>query len=135
MNPEQLLYAKTHEWIEVVTDPSGENVATLGISSFALEALADLVFLSLPEAGSRVAAGEAVGEIESVKAVSDLVSPVDGEVVEVNTALLDNVSQLSDDPYEAGWLLKIKVTDLSGLSGLLDYAAYQKQCEEEMAGG
>jgi glycine cleavage system H protein len=69
--------------------------------------------------------------VESVKAVSDLFSPLDGEIVEVNTAVVDNVDRLSADPYDSGWLVKIKITDESGLSELLDYAAYQKQCEEE----
>ena len=82
MKPEQLLYAKTHEWVAVEPDSSGGKIATIGISAFAVESLTDLVFMQLPEVGRRVKAGEAFGEIESVKAVSDLYSPVSGEVVE-----------------------------------------------------
>ncbi len=131
MTPEQLLYTKSNEWVWVETDSSGAKIATMGLSAFAIEALTDLVFLDLPEVGRQLKAGEPLGEIESVKAVSDLMSPVDGEVVEVNTALADNLENIGDDPYETGWLVKIKFTDESGLSNLLDYAAYQKQCEEE----
>ncbi len=132
MTPEQLLYAKTHEWVHVETDPSGAKIATVGLSAFALEVLTDLVYIELPEVGREVEAGASFGEIESVKAVSDLFSPVDGEIVEVNPDVADGLERLADDPYEAGWLVKIKITDESGLSALLDYAAYQKQCEEEM---
>ena len=132
MTPEQLLYTKTHEWVDVQTDPSGTKVATVGLSAFALEALTDLVYVELPEVGRPVTAGEAFGEVESVKAVSDLYSPVDGEIVEVNTALVEQLEHLADDPYQTGWFVKIRITDESGLSELLDYAAYQKQCEEEM---
>jgi len=131
VTPEQLLYNKTHEWVLLDTDDQGTKIATMGISAFAIEALADLVYIELPEVGRRVKAGEPFGQIESVKAVSDLISPVDGEVVEVNAPLADNIEQLAADPYENGWLVKIKVADESGLSGLLDWAAYQKQCEEE----
>jgi len=132
MTPEQLLYAKTHEWVHVETDPSGAKIATVGLSAFALEVLTDLVYIELPEVGREVEAGASFGEIESVKAVSDLFSPVDGEIAEVNPDVADGLERLADDPYEAGWLVKIKITDESGLSALLDYAAYQKQCEEEM---
>ena len=132
MTPEQLLYAKTHEWVHVETDASGAKIATVGLSAFALEVLTDLVYVELPEVGRQVEAGAPFGEIESVKAVSDLVSPVDGEIVEVNPDVADRLDRLADDPYESGWLVKIKITDESGLSELLDYAAYLKQCEEEM---
>ena len=131
MTPEQLLYNKSHEWVCVETDASGAKVATMGISAFALELLTDLVFVDLPEVGSQLAAGETFGEIESVKAVSDLYCPVDGQVVEVNAQIVDKLDTLADDPYGAGWLVKIKITDESGLATLLDYAAYKKQCEEE----
>ena len=133
MTPEQLLYTKTHEWVEVKTDPSGAKIATVGISAFALEALTDLVYVELPEAGRQVKAGAPFGVIESVKAVSDLLCPVDGEIVEVNAELVDNLEGLANDPYDSGWFVKIKITDESSLSELLDFAAYQKQCEEEMA--
>lgn len=132
MTPEQLLYAKTHEWVRVETDPGGAKIATVGLSAFALEALTDLVFIELPEVGREVSAGESFGEIESVKAVSDLYSPVDGRIVEVNAPIVDKLDALSDDPYEAGWFVRIKIADEAGLAELLDFAAYQKQCEEEM---
>jgi len=132
VTPEQLLYSKTHEWVHVETDASGAKIATVGISAFALEALTDLVYVDLPEVGRRVEAGAPFGEIESVKAVSDLYSPVNGEIVEVHSQIVDNLDQITQAPYETGWLVKIKITDESGLSELMDYAAYQKQCEEDM---
>ncbi len=131
MNPEQLLYRKSHEWVHVETAPSGAKTATVGITAFAVELLTDLVFVDLPAAGRDVVAGEPFGEVESVKAVSDLVCPVDGQVMEANTALVDDPQKLSDDPFDSGWLIKIKISDESGLAKLLDYAAYQKQCAEE----
>ena len=134
MRPEELRYSKTHEWVHLAADASGGSIATVGISAFALEALTDLVYLDLPDIGRKVKAGEPFGEVESVKAVSDLYSPVDGEVLEVNTNLAqaEQLERLSDDPYNAGWIVKIKVTNPAGLASLMDYAAYQKQCEEEM---
>ena len=108
-----------------------EKTATVGLSAFALEALTDLVFIELPEVGRNVSAGEAFGEVESVKAVSDFYSPVAGQVSETNTAIVDNLEKMSDDPYGEGWIAKIKITDDSGLADLMDYEAYQKQCEEE----
>ncbi len=130
MNPEQLLYNKTHEWIHVV-EQHGGKVATLGVSAFAVEQLTDLVYLELPEVGLPVNAGESVGEIESVKAVSDIYSPVSGEIVEVNTELPDSLETLGEDPYGRGWILKIRMTREDELGGLLDFAAYQRQCAEE----
>ena len=128
------LYSKTHEWAHVETDPSGEKTVTVGLTAFALETLTDLVHIELPNMGQQVQAGEPFGEIESVKAVSDLYSPVNGEVIAVNSAVVDNVEHLADDPYQTGWFIKIKTTDDAGLAGLLDEAAYKKQCEEENDG-
>jgi len=133
VTPEELLYAKSHEWVHVETDSTGAKIATVGISGFAVETLTDLVFVDLPEVGREVKAEEPFGEIESVKAVSDLYSPVDGEIIAVNTALAESLDKLADDPYESGWFVKIRIADESGLSQLLDYSAYQKQCEEEAA--
>lgn len=130
MNPEELLYAETHEWARI-TEEDGQKFATVGISAFAVEQLTDLVYMELPEAGLQVAVGGEFGEVESVKAVSPLYSPVDGEIVEVNTKLPDALEVLNEDPYDAGWIIKIKITDEGGLSKLLDYQAYQKQCAEE----
>lgn len=130
MKPENLRYTKSHEWVGL--DSEGEEVvATVGISDFALEALTDLVFIELPESGGSVQAGEPFGQIESVKAVSDLYSPISGEIVEVNTAVVDDLDTLMDDPYGRGWLIKVKVADTTEIEQLLDHAAYRKQCEEE----
>ncbi|MBX3426749.1 MAG: glycine cleavage system protein GcvH [Pirellulales bacterium] len=127
MKPEELKFAKTHEWVAVGAD----GVATVGISAFAVEALTDLVFMELPVVGRQVAPEEAFCEVESVKAVSDVYAPVAGEVVEVNASLPDTLEILGSDPYGAGWIAKIKMTDPAAADRLLDYAAYQKQCEEE----
>jgi glycine cleavage system H protein len=129
-NPERLLYAKTHEWVDVV-EQGGQKMATLGITSFALEALTDLVYIELPKVGRQLKAGEPFGEIESVKAVSDLYSPVEGEVVKVHEGLGDKLETLHADPYGEGWLVEVKLSDASALSKLMDLAAYQKQCAEE----
>ncbi len=130
MQPEELLYAKTHEWVHVQRDGTSK-IAIVGISHFAVEALTDLVFLELPEVGRQVNAGESFGEIESVKAVSDLYSPVSGEVVEVNHALADKLERFQEDPYGEAWIAKIKIADDAGLSALMDYKTYEKQCAEE----
>ncbi len=113
-------FAKTHEWIRL--DDNG--FATVGISAYAVEALTDLVFMQLPKVGRLVKAGESIGEIESVKAVSDFYAPVSGEVVEVNTALPNNLETLGKDPFGAGWLVKIRPADPTELESLLDQAAY-----------
>jgi len=133
VTPEELLYSKTHEWVAVEPDQAGAKVATVGLSAFALEALTDLVFVDLPQVGRDVTAGEPFGEIESVKAVSDLYSPVDGEIIEVNEGLADRLEGLSDDPYTNAWFVKIRISDEAALAGLMDHAAYQEQCEQEMA--
>ncbi len=130
VKPEDLLYAKTHEWVSIAEE-GGAKFATLGISAFAVEALTDLVFIDLPKVGKQVEAEQPFCEVESVKAVSDIYSPVDGEVVSVNTSLPDSLETLSRDPYNAGWIAKIKISDEAGLSKLLDFAAYEKQCKEE----
>jgi len=129
--PSDLLYSRTHEWVRLEPAAAGQT-ATVGITAFALEALTDLVFVDLPQVGREVKAGEAFGEIESVKAVSDLYSPVDGRVVEVNAELANNLEHLADDPYGNGWFVKIAVSDAAGLAKLMDETAYRKQCEEEM---
>jgi glycine cleavage system H protein len=133
VNPESLLYAATHEWVHVQED-GDHKVATLGISAFAVEQLTDLVFLDLPEVGRAVVAGEELCEVESVKAVSHVYSPVKGEVIEVNEGLPDRLEVLNEDPYEAGWIARIRLSDEAALEDLMDHAAYQKQCEEEKEG-
>jgi glycine cleavage system H protein len=130
VKPEELLFSKTHEWARVAAE-GGAKVATVGISKFAVEQLTDLVYMQLPKVGDRVVAGEEFGEVESVKAVSGLYSPVDGEVIAVNTGLPDKLETLNDDPYGAGWIMKVRLSDESSLGKLLDTAAYDKQCAEE----
>jgi glycine cleavage system H protein len=131
VQPQDLLYAKTHEWVQLDRKSGGEKIATVGISHFAVEALTDLVYIELPEVGRTLKAGESFGEVESVKAVSDLYSPLSGEIVDVNGELPNHLDQLHDDPYGSGWIMKIKINDESELSQLLSHAAYQKQCAEE----
>lgn len=130
MKPEKLLYNETHEWVHV-SEQDGTKVATIGISAFAVKQLTDLVFMELPEVGRKVRAGEEFGEVESVKAVSPLYCPVGGEVIEVNSDLPNKLEALNGDPYGIGWIAKVKITDESCLSKLMDFDAYQKQCAEE----
>ena len=113
-------YAKSHEWARLEED----ETVTIGISAYAVEALTDLVFMQLPDVGATVTAGESFGEIESVKAVSDLYAPLTGEVVAVNSELPGQLETLGSDPYGAGWVIRIKPADLSQLDALLDQAAY-----------
>lgn len=126
MDPATLKFAKTHEWIHV----EGET-ATIGISDFAVKHLTDLVYVDLPAVGRTLNAGESFGEVESVKAVSDLYAPVAGEVIEVNQPLADDLGTLSDDPFGKGWLIKLKITDASAIDSLLDQAAYDAHCAAE----
>ena len=130
MNAEELLYSETHEWVHVADAEDGK-VATIGISAFAVEQLTDLVYMELPEPGASVKAGDEFGQVESVKAVSPLYSPVAGEIIEVNSSLPDDLDTLGTDPYGAGWIIKVKVADDGPLANLMDYKAYQKQCSEE----
>lgn len=124
MRPKDRKYMQSHEWCK----PQGE-VATVGITDFAVSHLSDLVFLDLPETGTTVTAGESFGEIESVKAVSDLYSPVSGEVVEVNSDLPDNLDTLNAEPFEGGWMIKVKVTEES--PDLMDAAAYEEHLKTQ----
>ncbi len=124
MRPNDRKYLKSHEWCKVDGD-----TATVGISDYAVEHLSDLVFLDLPEVGTTVTADETFGEIESVKAVSDLYSPLSGEIVEINQELPDDLDTLKSDPWAAGWMIKIKVTGES--PNLLDAAAYEEHLKAE----
>ncbi len=125
----KLRFAHSHEWVDV-SEEDGQKVAVIGISAFAIEQLNDLVYMDLPEVGRSFSAGDEIGEVESVKAVSPLYSPVNGEVIEVHSELPDNLEKLNEDPYEFGWILKMKLADDSGIDSLLDHSAYQKQCAE-----
>ena len=124
MKPESLRFAKSHEWVAVEGD-----IATIGISDFAVKLLTDIVFLALPAVGKKFSPGESMGEIESVKAVSDVYAPVRGEVIAVNEGLPDNLTLLNDSPFEKAWVAKIKMADPSQVNQLMDYADYKKHCE------
>ncbi len=121
--PAELKYSKSHEWLK-----EEDGVSVIGISDFAQDALGDVVFVNLPEVGDDAAAGEAFGDVESVKAVSDLISPVSGTVCEVNEDLLDQPELLNEDPYGT-WI--IKVEHVTETEELLDAAAYEAFCAEE----
>ena len=131
MQPEKLMFTKTHEWVAVETDASGDKIATVGLSKHALDLLTDLVFIDLPSVGDTAEAGETFGEIESVKAVSSMYSPVAGEIIAVNDSVGDRLATLGQDPYDTGWLIKIKLSDDTDLVQLLDFTAYQRFCESE----
>jgi glycine cleavage system H protein len=127
VKPEELQFAETHEWAKL--DGAGANrIATVGITSYAVELLTDLVFMQLPSVGTKVTAGKEFGEVESVKAVSPLYSPVDGEIIEVNSNLPNRLETLSSDPYGEGWMIKVKVS--ADPAKLMSFAAYQKQIAE-----
>ncbi len=126
MDPKTLRFTPTHEWVHVEGD-----VATLGISRFAVDQLTDLIMIDLPAVGARVTAGKSFGEVESVKAVSDLYAPVSGEVVEVNTVVTSDVQVLAEDPYTKGWLVKVKLSQPGGSDSLMDHADYEKKVAED----
>lgn len=117
-------YAESHEWVKLEGD-----IATVGITDYAQHALGNIVYVDMPEVGDEVTAGEDFGAVESVKAASDLISPVSGEVVEINEALEDTPELVNADAF-ANWIMKVKVSDASEIDALLDAAAYAKICEE-----
>ncbi|WP_372341533.1 glycine cleavage system protein GcvH [Nocardia sp. CC216A] len=116
--PEHLSYTEEHEWLHVV-----DGTATVGVTDFAASSLGDVVFVQLPAVGDRVAQGEVCGEIESTKSVSDLYSPVTGEVVEINAAVVDDPDTVNSDPYGAGWLFRVRVETTGALLDATGYAA------------
>ena len=120
---ENLNYAKTHEWVDFTND----TTARIGISDFAQQELGDLVFINLPEVGDSVTAGDAFGDVESVKAVSDIISPVTGVISAVNQDILDHPESINESPYES-WL--IEVTNITGKSDLMAASAYGEFCEK-----
>ena len=124
MDRANLKFTRSHEWLRL-----DGFTATVGITDFAVEALTDLVFVELPELGTVLAAGEIFGEVESVKAVSDLYAPVSGKVIEINTSLPDDLDALSEDPFGRGWMIKLAITDTSAAGHLLDEAGYQDHCQ------
>jgi glycine cleavage system H protein len=126
MDPKKLRYAHTHEWAALEGD-----VCTVGISKFAVEQLTDVVYLDLPDVGDHVFKGDSFGEVESVKAVSDLYSPVNGEITQINEKLVNDPSAVAQDPYGEGWLIKIKVEPGTTLDHLLTPEQYEKQVASE----
>jgi len=123
VKPEDLLYAETHEWV-YVEEQGGRKIATVGISAFAVEQLTDLVYMELPDVGTEVSAGLEFGEVESVKAVSPLYSPVSGTVIEVNSLLESKPGLINTDPYGKGWLFAVDLSNPDELDALLSADEY-----------
>ena len=119
--PADLRYTEDHEWVA----DKGEGTVRVGITSYAQDALGDVVYVSLPAVGDTVTAGESCGEVESTKSVSDLYSPLDGEIVAVNDTLDAEPGKVNTDPYESGWMFEIRVSDASAVEALLDVEAYR----------
>jgi glycine cleavage system H protein len=124
--PDELKYHREHDWARIDGDE-----ATLGITWFAQDSLGELVHFEPPDEGMTIAKDEAYGEVESVKAVSDLISPLSGEVIEVNPKVVDSPETVNEDPYGEGWLVRIRLSDTSEADGLLDAAAYRQILEEQ----
>ena len=120
MNPPDLKYSDEHEWLRLDSD----GTAVVGITEFAAESLGDVVFVDLPEVGAELPQFEKMGEIESVKAVSDLYTPVSGKVVEQNGELIDNPQMVNDGPFESGWMLKVQLSDASEIDKLMTAEQY-----------
>jgi glycine cleavage system H protein len=126
MDPQTLRYAKSHEWASLEGD-----LCTIGLTQFAVEQLTDVIYVDLPDVDDPVAVGDSFGEIESVKAVSDLYAPVTGDVVAVNEKLLNDPTLVSKEPYGKGWLIKVKVEKGTTLDHLMTHDQYQKQIASE----
>ena len=120
--PQELRYSKEHEWVRA----SADGTALVGITDFAQDQLGDVVYLSLPQVGSPLTQAQRMGEVESVKSVSDLFSPVTGEVLEVNQDALDHPERVNEDPYGGGWLIKVRMAGAQELQGLLTAEQYQE---------
>lgn len=125
--PNELKYTKSHEWVRVEDD----DIATVGITDHAQELLGDLVFVELPEVGSVLGAGSECAVVESVKAASDVYSPVSGEVIETNELLADSPETINQDAFEEGWIFRIRLSDPSELDALLDADSYAEHAESE----
>lgn len=126
MYPADYHYTKDHEWIKV-----DGGVGTIGITDYAQNELGDVVFVELPKAGAKVSAGASFGTVESVKAVSEIFSPVSGEVTETNSLLADSPEKINSDPHGAAWLVKVKLGNPKEVDSLMDAAAYQKYIAEK----
>ncbi len=123
--PADCKFAQTHEWYKV-----DGNVVTVGISQFAADELTDITYVEIPEVGTAVEAGTGIGEIESVKATSEIYAAVGGKIIEINTRLADEPELLNTDPFGEGWIVKIETSDLSPLEKMMDAAAYEKMIAE-----
>ena len=126
MDPAKLRYSKTHEWVHQDGD-----ICTVGLTQFAVEQLTDIIYIELPDLDDPAVAGDSFGEIESVKSVNDLYSPVTGDIVEVNDKLTNDPSIVSKDPYGKGWIIKVKVPKGANLNHLMSFDDYQKQISSE----
>jgi len=126
MNPEDLLFTKEHEWLRVVGD-----TATVGISDHAQKELGEIVYVELPKPGTKFDAGEAFGNVESVKAVSELFTPVSGEVVEINEELGASPEKINEDPYGEGWLIRVRLSNADEMGELLSLEEYDEYVAEE----
>ena len=124
MYPDDLKYSKEHEWVRMEG-----NIAQIGVTVFAQDSLGDVVFIDLPDVGTEVGQFEKFGEIESVKAVSDLFSPIAGTIVDANSAAIDNPETVNTDPYGSGWLIKVEISDPSQLDELMDAETYEATLE------
>jgi glycine cleavage system H protein len=124
MYPDDLKYSKEHEWVRM-----DGNIAEIGVTVFAQDSLGDVVFVDLPDVGTEIKQFDKFGEIESVKAVSDLFSPIAGIVVEINPGAIENPESVNTDPYGAGWLIKIEVSDTAQLETLMDSDTYEASLE------
>lgn len=126
--PADLKYSKTHEWVRIEKD-----IATTGLTDFAVHALSELVYIDMPQVTDLLEQGQPFAEVESVKAVSDIYAPLSGEIVEINEELPDNLDLLAKDPFGAGWIVKFRISHPNEVEALMDVAAYDKHCKEEEA--
>lgn len=126
--PTDLKYAKTHEWVRIEKD-----IATTGISDFAIAALSDLVYIDMPQVTDLLEQGQPFAEVESVKAVSDIYAPLSGEIVEINEEIVDNLELLSKDPFGKGWIVKFRISHPNEVEGLMSAEQYEKHCKDEAA--
>ena len=124
-NPKECRFTETHEWLSI-----DEDVVTLGLTKYAINELTDITYIEMKDPKSTVLPGESVGEVESVKTTSDVYSPIGGELIEVNSAVVSDPSLLNSDPYGAGWLVRIRTTDPSPLDALMDRETYETRYPE-----
>jgi glycine cleavage system H protein len=128
MYPEDLHYTKQHEWVRL-----SDDVGVVGITDYAQQELGDIVYVDLPRVGAKVEQGKTMGSVESVKAVSDLYSPLTGEITEINSALTTTPEKLNESPHGDGWMVKIRLSNTAEMQGLLSAADYEKYVAEESA--